>query len=129
MSEFPRELRYLATHEWVRTKDDQLIVGISDHAQDLLGDVVYVELPEPGRMVAAGEEVAVVESVKAASDVYAPVAGEVTAVNTVLEEVPEKVNESPYGDGWFFMLRPKDKGDLNNLLDAAAYAAICAGEA
>lgn len=128
MSEFPKELKYLATHEWARSDGDRLLVGISDHAQDALGDVVYVELPATGRRVAAGEEVAVVESVKAASDIYAPVAGEVVAVNTALEETPEKVNESPYGDGWFFALRPQRPEDLNGLLDAAAYEALCEGE-
>lgn len=125
MPEFPKDLFYLKTHEWARLDGDKLVVGISDHAQDALGDVVYVELPEPGRRLAAGDEAAVVESVKAASDVYAPIAGEVTAVNTELENNPELVNQAPYGDGWFFMLRPANSDDLKGLLDADAYAALC----
>ncbi|RMD80357.1 MAG: glycine cleavage system protein GcvH [Gammaproteobacteria bacterium] len=121
----PEELRYTRTHEWVRQEEDgSLTVGITDHAQALLGDLVYVELPEPGREVEAGEACAVVESVKAASDVYAPVSGEVSEVNEELADAPERVNEDPYGAGWMFRLRPADPAELEGLLDAAAYAEL-----
>ena len=130
MSNIPGELKYHKSHEWVRREaDGSVTVGISDHAQDLLGDMVFVELPEVGRALAAGEECAVVESVKAASDVYAPLAGEVLAVNSVLEDSPETVNQSPYGDGWLFRMQPADPAAIDMLLDAAAYAAIVAAEA
>lgn len=129
MAEFPDELRYAATHEWARLDDDGLVtVGISDHAQDALGDVVFVELPELQTAVSAGGEVAVVESVKAASDVYAPVAGTVAEVNKALEDSPETVNESPYKDGWFFKLKPTDPTELDQLLSAADYEAQCESE-
>ena len=129
MSEFPVELRYVATHEWARAEDEGVVaVGISDHAQDALGDVVYVELPEVGQDVEAGEEVAVVESVKAASDIYAPVSGTIVAVNALLEDAPETVNQDPYGDGWFFRIRSRDEAELEVLLDAEAYAESCESE-
>ena len=128
MAEFPNELRYLATHEWAKSEGDVVIVGISDHAQDALGDVVFVELPEVDATFAAGDEVAVVESVKAASDVYAPVGGTVIEVNEGLEDAPELVNESPYGEGWFFKLRVEDAGELDNLLSAADYQTVCENE-
>ena len=99
-----------------------------DHAQDALGDVVYVELPEPGQDVVAGEEAGVVESVKAASDIYAPVSGSVVAINEALEDEPEKVNQDPYGDGWFFKIQPQDEGDMDELLDAEAYQEVCEAE-
>ncbi len=122
MSELPRELRYLETHEWVRNDGDGIAtIGITDHAQDSLGDVVFVELPEVGRELSAGEESAVVESVKAASDIYAPVSGEVVAVNEALEDEPETVNNSPYGDGWFYKVRMSDPSELDELLDADGY--------
>ncbi len=125
MSITPEELRYAATHEWARVEDDgSIAVGISDHAQEALGDVVYVELPEPGTTVSAGDQAGVVESVKAASDIYSPVSGEVIAVNTALEDAPETVNAGPYGDGWLFRVKPADD-DLSHLLDAAAYTAHC----
>ncbi len=125
MSITPEELHYAATHEWARVEDDgSITVGISDHAQQALGDVVYVELPEPGATVSAGEQAGVVESVKAASDIYSPVSGEVTAVNSVLEDAPETVNAGPYEDGWLFRVKPSD-ADLSHLLDAAAYDAHC----
>ena len=122
MSETPQNLKYATSHEWVRLETDgSVTVGISDHAQDALGDVVFVELPEPGAVLAAGAEAAVVESVKAASDVYAPVGGEVIEVNPALEDAPETINADAYGEGWFFRLKPADITELESLLDAAAY--------
>jgi glycine cleavage system H protein len=125
MSEIPQELRYARTHEWVRAlADGNVEVGISDHAQHALGDLVFVELPEVGRVLAAGEGCAVVESVKAASDVYCPVAGTVVAVNEQLAGAPELVNQQPYGQGWLFRLRPSGAPAEAGLLDARAYAAV-----
>ncbi len=124
----PEELRYRETHEWVRVEGDEAVVGITDYAQEELGDVVYVELPELGREVAAGEAVAVIESVKTASDIYAPVSGTVVATNEDLAEHPEKVNEDPYGAGWIFRLKLKDPAEVEALLDAAAYEKLIAGE-
>lgn len=122
MSDLPSELKYAATHEWVRVEGDGIVsVGITDHAQDALGDVVFVELPEVGLNLSLGEEAGVVESVKAASDIYAPVSGEVIEVNTVLEDEPETVNNSPYADGWFYKLRISDPAELEELLDAEGY--------
>lgn len=121
MSHLPEELKYAATHEWVRVEGDIATVGITDHAQDALGDVVYVELPEVGAEVHATDEVAVVESVKAASDIYAPVSGEVIAMNEDLEDAPETINGDAYGDGWFFKIKMTDQGELDNLLDADGY--------
>lgn len=122
MSELPSELKYAATHEWVRVEGDGIVsIGITDHAQDALGDVVFVELPEVGATLNTGEEAGVVESVKAASDIYAPMSGEVVEVNTVLEDEPETVNNSPYGDGWFYKLRISDPSELDDLLDADGY--------
>ncbi len=122
MSEIPADLHYTRSHEWIRVEaDGSLTIGISDHAQTALGDLVYVEAPQVGRVVAAGEACAVVESVKAASDIYAPVAGEVIEVNEALAETPELVNQDPYGDGWLFRLHASGRPD--GLLDAAAYAA------
>lgn len=129
MSKTPSNLKYTKSHEWVRREPDGTVtVGITDHAQDLMGDMVYVELPQVGRKVAAGKECAVVESVKAASDVYAPIEGEVTAVNEVLSGSPETVNKDPYGSGWMFRLRPADPASVEALLDAAAYDALVASE-
>lgn len=126
----PAELKYTKSHEWVRVEPDGTItVGITDHAQELMGDMVFVELPEVGRKVEAGKECAVVESVKAASDVYAPVAGEVTATNGALTGAPETVNKDPYGAGWMFRLKPANSADLAALLDAKAYEALVASEA
>lgn len=122
MSELRSELKYLASHEWARVESDGTVtVGITDHAQDALGDVVYVELPEVGSEVTAGEEAGVVESVKAASDIFSPVSGEVIAINEALEDAPETVNGSPYDDGWFFKVKPSDLDDLNDALDADGY--------
>lgn len=124
MSEIRSELKYLSSHEWARLEEDGTVtVGISDHAQDALGDVVYVETPEVGSTLAAGDEAGVVESVKAASDIYSPVSGEVIAVNEALEDAPETVNTSPYDDGWFFRVKPSDASELDKLLDADAYRA------
>ncbi|WP_312396736.1 glycine cleavage system protein GcvH [Stutzerimonas kunmingensis] len=129
MSNIPSDLRYAASHEWARLEaDGSITVGISDHAQEALGDVVYVELPEVGRQLNAGQETGVVESVKAASDIYAPVAGEVIAVNEALADSPELVNSDPYGS-WFFRLQPSDTSELDKLLDAAGYQAACDADA
>jgi glycine cleavage system H protein len=122
MSEIRSELKYLSSHEWARIEDDGTVtIGITDHAQNSLGDVVYVECPDVGDSIVAGEQVAVVESVKAASDIYAALSGEVIAVNELLAETPEIVNESPYDDGWFFKIRPNELEELNNALDSQAY--------
>ncbi len=127
MSTIPAELKYSKSHEWVRSEDDGTVtVGITDHAQDLLGDMVYVELPEPGRTLDAGQECAVVESVKAASDVYSPIAGEVVAINEAIADSPELVNKDPYGEGW--MMRIKPVAALEGLLDADAYQALVDSE-
>jgi glycine cleavage system H protein len=124
MSNIPADLKYVASHEWVRVEaDGTLTVGISDHAQSALGDLVFVETPEVGRTLKAGEAFAVVESVKAASDVYSPVSGEVIAINDALSATPELINAAPYGDGWLMKIRPSDKAELAKLLDAKAYEA------
>ena len=119
----PSDLRYNSSHEWVRLEGDIATVGISDHAQEELTDVVFVELPLVGRSVDAGDPTAVVESVKAASDIYAPVGGEVVEVNVDVEADPALVNTDPYGRGWIFKLRVKNAADVDGLLDAAAYSA------
>jgi glycine cleavage system H protein len=130
MSKVPEGLKYTSSHEWVRAESDGTVtVGITDHAQELLGDLVFVELPEVGRGVGSGEECGVVESVKAASDVYSPLAGEITAVNGALTDAPELVNQSPFADGWLFRLRPADSAALDRLLDAKAYQAQLDDEA
>lgn len=127
MSQVPAELRYARSHEWARVEDDGTVtVGISDHAQEALGDVVFVELPEQDAFLAAGDEAGVVESVKAASDIYAPLAGKVIAVNSDLEDTPEIVNGDPYNDGWFFRLQPENSDEFESLLlDAESYQAHC----
>ncbi len=123
----PADLRYTETHEWVRANDDSTVtVGITDHAQHLLGDLVFVEIPEVGRVVSAAESCAVVESVKAASDVYSPLDGVIVEVNEALADNPELINEDPYGEGW--ILRIKTTSKLDALLDAAAYEAIAAAD-
>jgi len=123
MSQIPADLRYAASHEWARLEaDGSVTVGISDHAQEALGDVVFIELPEVGKSLAAGDQAGVVESVKAASDIYAPVGGEVIAVNEALADAPEQVNGEPYG-AWFFKLKPQDAAELDKLLDADGYRA------
>lgn len=122
MSNIPADLKYVASHEWLKLEDDGIItVGITDHAQDLLGDVVFVELPEVGRTVSADEEIAVVESVKAASDVYAPIAGEIVEINDELVDSPELANEDPYGKAWFFKIKPANVADYDDLLSAEEY--------
>ena len=129
MSENPEELKYVETHEWVRKDGDgTVIVGITDYAQGALGDVVYVELPEVDSEVEMGDEVAVVESVKAASDIYAPLSGTITEVNESLEGNPELVNTDPYRDGWFFRLKLKDVEELSSLMDSESYSELCDNE-
>lgn len=120
----PTELRYAASHEWVRREPNgDVTVGITDFAQDQLGDVVFVELPAVGNAVTSGQQVAVVESVKTASDIYSPLSGVITAVNDTLEGRPEAINEGPYTEGWLFTLTPTVSGEIDGLLDAAGYAA------
>jgi glycine cleavage system H protein len=129
MSNVPADLRFLKSHEWARLESDGTItIGISDHAQQALGDLVFVEVPEAGRHVNAGEVIAVVESVKAASDVYSPLAGEVVAGNADLGGQPELVNQDPYGAGWLMRIRPDDKAQFAAMLDAKAYAAVLVAE-
>jgi glycine cleavage system H protein len=124
MSNIPADLRYTKSHEWVRSLPDGSVeIGITHHAQEALGDMVFVEVPETGRTVSAGDAFAVVESVKAASDVYSPLGGEVVAGNDALAAQPELVNQDPYGQGWIVRLRPAAAADLGGLLDADAYAA------
>jgi len=123
MSQIPTDLKYVASHEWVRVEPDgSLTIGITDHAQAALGDLVFVEAPEAGRVLKAGDSCAVVESVKAASDVYAPVAGTVTAANPALTDAPELLNSDPYGDAWLWKMQPADPAALEKLLDADGYA-------
>lgn len=123
MSNIPAELRYTTSHEWVRHEGDNVYtVGITEHAQELLGDMVFVELPEVGDEVNAGDDVAVAESVKAASDVYSPLTGEVIAVNEELEGEPELVNNDAFGDGWMFQVKIEDPSEVENLLSAEDYA-------
>ncbi|RUO75319.1 glycine cleavage system protein GcvH [Idiomarina seosinensis] len=124
MSNIPADLKYASTHEWVRDEGDgTFTIGITEHAQDLLGDMVFVELPDVGDKVETGDDIAVAESVKAASDIYAPISGEVVAVNEELEDSPETVNNDPFGDGWLFKIKAEDSSELQNLLDADAYEA------
>ncbi|AMB84157.1 glycine cleavage system protein H [Pseudomonas agarici] len=121
MSQIPADLRFAESHEWARLEaDDTVTVGISDYAQEALGDVVFIELPDVGNVFAAGDQAGVVESVKAASDIYSPVSGEVIAINDKLSEKPEALNSEPYS-AWIFKLRPSDQGELDKLLDAAGY--------
>jgi glycine cleavage system H protein len=128
MSKTPSELKYASSHEWVRVEGDVAVVGITDHAQEALGDLVYVELPDVGATVAATDEAGVVESVKAASDIYAPVSGEIIAVNEALADSPEIVNADPYHDGWMYKIRMSDTAELEDLLSAEAYDAQVAAE-
>lgn len=124
MSNVPTDLKYRDSHEWVRKEaDGTYTVGITEHAQELLGDMVFVDLPEVGAVFAQGDDCAVAESVKAASDIYAPISGEIIAVNTDLESAPEQVNSEPYGDGWLFKIRASAESELNDLLTAADYQA------
>ena len=126
MKNIPGDLKFLSSHEWARVESDGTItIGISDHAQDLLGDIVFVELPEVGQTLDAETDAAIVESVKAASDVYSPLSGEVMEVNSLLEDQPEIVNTSPYEDGWFYKLTPSDLSELDNLLSPEDYSDVC----
>ena len=126
MSEIPGDLKFLSSHEWVRVEPDgSVTIGISDHAQDLLGDIVFVELPDIGQSIEAETDAAIVESVKAASDVYSPISGEVTEVNSILEDQPESINSSPYEDGWFFKMAPSDLGEIEDLLSPEDYSEVC----
>ena len=125
MSNIPADLRYAKSHEWVRAESDgSVTIGITDYAQNSLGDITYVQVPKVGANLKAGETFGVVESVKAASDLYAPIAGTVVAVNAALESAPETVNRAPYGEGWMLKLKPADPAAMNALLDAGAYAKI-----
>ncbi len=129
MSQVPEDLKYTRNHEWVRVEaDGSVTVGITEHAQESLGDLVFVEPPEVGTQLQAEEACAVVESVKAASDVYAPISGEVTQGNEALADNPETVNTDPYGDGWIMRIQPADTSEIDGLLDAAAYQALVADE-
>ncbi len=129
MSEVPSDLKYTHAHEWVRLEDDSVVtIGITDHAQAQLGDLVFVEVPETGASLGAGDAAAVVESVKAASDVYAPVAGEVVGANEQLDESPELVNNDPFGEGWIYKLRLENPDDLEDLMSAADYEAFAESE-
>lgn len=129
MSEIPEDLFYNASHEWIAQNEDGTVtVGITEYAQDSLGDLVFAELPETGEEFDAEDIVATVESVKAASDIYAPIAGEITGVNEALEQSPEKINEDPFGAGWLFKMQISDESQLSNLLDADAYARVVADE-
>ena len=126
MNDIPADLKFLSSHEWARVESDGTItIGISGHAQDLLGDIVFVELPEVGQSVDAESDAAIVESVKAASDVYSPLSGEVIEVNSLLEDQPEIINSSPYEDGWFYKLNPSDMSEFDNLLSPEDYGDGC----
>tara|TARA_B100000965_G_scaffold348414_1_gene321030 strand:+ start:279 stop:665 length:387 start_codon:yes stop_codon:yes gene_type:complete len=128
MAKVPSNLKFLDSHEWARVEDDGTVtVGISDHAQELLGDIVFVELPEVGKEISQSSDIAIVESVKAASDVYSPLTGEVTEINEALNDNPEIINSSPYEDGWFFKIKPQDISEMEKLLDADAYESSSEG--
>ena len=129
MNNVPSDLKYTKSHEWLKQNGDGTVtVGITQHAQDLMGDMVYVDLPQAGVQVAAGKECGVVESVKAASDVYSPVSGEIVEANTALADAPDTVNKDPYGAGWLFRVKPSNAAELGALLDAKAYEAVLATE-
>ncbi|MAP47274.1 MAG: glycine cleavage system protein H [Gammaproteobacteria bacterium] len=129
MSNIPDDLKYASTHEWISVNEDGLVtVGISDHAQEALGDIVFVELPEAGASVNSKEEVAVVESVKAASDIYSPLTGEVVEINESLLDSPETVNASPYELGWFFKIRMENEAELDDLMNSESYSEYCDNE-
>ncbi len=125
---YPTDYRYTEQHEWIHVEGDQIKMGITDYAQQQLGDIVFAELPAVGTKVNRGDTVATVESVKSVSDVYAPVSGEVTAVNTALEAAPETINKDPHGEGWIAMIKPDDPKEIDSLLDAAAYEKLIAAE-
>jgi glycine cleavage system H protein len=127
VSNVPKDLRYAKSHEWAKKQSDgTVVIGITDHAQSALGDLVFVEVPKAGRKLNAGEACAVVESVKAASDVYAPISGEVVDANATLANAPETLNQDPYGKGWMFKLKPANAAELDKLLDAAGYEKVVA---
>ena len=129
MSNIPDDLHYTKTHEWVKQDADGTVtVGVTDHAQNLLGDMVFIELPDVGAAYNTGDDCAVVESVKAASDVYCPVSGEITETNEALVDAPEMVNQDPFGDGWLFKLKPNDAGEVEDLLNAEAYKELAEEE-
>ncbi len=129
MSNIPQNLKYTKSHEWVKPNaDGSVTVGITHHAQDLMGDMVFVDLPQAGTQVTSGKECGVVESVKAASDVYAPISGEIVEANAALSDSPETVNKDCYGAGWMFRLKPANKAEVDALLDAKAYEALVASE-
>ena len=128
MSNTPIDLKYATSHEWARLDGDIITVGITDHAQEALGDLVFVELPEVGDSVNAGDEAGVVESVKAASDIYAPVSGEVVAINPALEDTPELINTDPYGEGWMYKIKVSDLAELDDMLSADEYDAQVSAE-
>jgi glycine cleavage system H protein len=125
--DFPDDLRYSTDHEWARVEDGKVRIGISDYAQDALGDVVYVEVPDVGTTVAASGKISEVESTKSVSDVYAPISGTVVEVNADLADAPERLNEDPYGEGWICVIEPSDPGELDGLLSAAAYRDLVEG--
>ena len=126
MGDIPGDLKFLSSHEWVRVEPDgSVTIGISDHAQDLLGDIVFVELPDIGQSIDAETDAAIVESVKAASDVYSPISGEVIEINSILEDQPEIINSSPYEDGWFYKMMPLDLSETDNLLSPEDYSEVC----
>ena len=128
MAKVPSNLKFLESHEWARVEDDGTVtVGISDHAQELLGDIVFVELPEIGKEISQSSDIAIVESVKAASDVYSPLTGEIVEINESLNDNPEIINASPYDDGWFFKIKPQDISEMEKLLDATAYESSSEG--
>lgn len=130
MSKIPENLKYATSHEWARLDADGYVtVGITDHAQALLGDIVFVELPDPDADVGKGDEVCVIESVKAASDIYTPISGKIVTINQMLSNAPEHVNNHPYGDGWIFRMQPSDVSELDELLTAAGYAQQIESEA
>ena len=124
MSEVPAELRYTPEHEWIRVEGDQAIIGVTDFAQDALTDVVWVELPEVGMSVGAMDSCGSVESVKSVSEIYAPIAGDITEANESLEDAPEQINQDPYGEGWIWKMTISDAGELDSLLDGAAYSEL-----
>src|SRR5688572_24226512 len=124
MSNVPEDLRYTSDHEWVRLEGDRVRIGITDYAQDALGDVVFVQLPEPGSKVESGGSFSEVESTKSVSDIYAPVAGTVVEVNAELADAPQRLNDDPYGEGWICLIEPSDPGAFDALMDAAAYTAL-----
>ncbi|MEW4517464.1 glycine cleavage system protein GcvH [Proteus vulgaris] len=129
MSQIPSELKYAQSHEWIRSEGNgEYTIGITEHAQELLGDMVFVDLPDVGREVTAGDDCAVAESVKAASDIYAPLSGEIIAVNEELEGAPELVNSAPYGEGWLFRIKANNESELDGLLDAAGYQELVDSE-